>query len=513
MAKRKNSYRVSFTIDGAQRDLFVHTQAERNSVKLHVKRLISSKRTGAPCLESEEWAAKLPKNSNVKEFLIRWGLLEDNSDRERTLNDLFEHFQKRGVKASTLETYSHAFGNLFDFFGADRLLRDITPKDATDFELFLRTAARRMNGQNENELAGSGLGKATVKKRIQRVRQFFLEARRLKWVDENPFEVVHGGNIPNPDRWLYLSRDVVLDVMNKAPNLEIRALIALCRFAGARGKSEFNSLEWNSDWIRWSEEGKQGTIRLHRQKTENSGFADTVVPMVPELEGALRDLFDKADPGTVKVFTPRNNPGKVIKDQFIRNGIDVISPYNLRRSYCRDLMEKGLDPKSYEYFAGHSLSVALKHYQSWDDLRAQKAAPKVLEALTDSEQDEKATTYFTTYQQRTLQRSNNSKYLADVNSNIDLSLKNKGFYEQKKALTNNCKGEKLGNRDLNDPSQSPKKQGLLSDGDNSTTCFTTYPDYFKQIIDLFDRLTQDEQQRLISTLISLATSRAVYQNE
>ena len=449
MAKaRKNSYRLTFTIDGKRPEITVHTQAEAASVQLHVKRLISSRRTGTPAPESDEWAQTRPKGA-LRDFLIKWGLLVDTSDNERTLKDLFNHFQSRGVKASTLETYNHAFDNLFDFFGADKRLREITPKDATDFELFLRTAARRMNGKADGEIAGSGLGKATVKKRIQRVRQFFLEARRLHWIIDNPFEAVHGGNIANPEKWLYISRETVLDVMANTADLQTRARIALSRFAGARGESEFDSLEWNPDWIQWSANGKQGTVRLHRKKTEDSGFSDTIVPMVPELEAVLRDLFDSAAPGTVKIFCSRSNPGKVIKDQFIRNGIDIITPYNLRRSYCRDLMEAGLDPKAYEYFAGHSLQVALKHYQSWDDLRAQKATSKILEALTGSDLQEETSPQFCPQLPHKNAHSGNSQYLADVNDNNGLSLENKGFCEIKKALARSCKGLKLGNRDLN----------------------------------------------------------------
>ena len=139
------------------------------------------------------------------------------------------------------------------------------------------------------------------------IKQFFIEARRLHWITDNPFEAVHGGNLANPEKWLYIPRETVLDVMDNTPNKEIRAKIALCRFAGARGESEFNSLEWNTDWIQWSTDGKQGTIRLHRKKTEDSGFSDTIVPMVDELENALRDLFDSAEPGSVKVFQTRSN--------------------------------------------------------------------------------------------------------------------------------------------------------------------------------------------------------------
>lgn len=119
MAKqRKNTYRISFVIDGVQRDLFVHTQTEKNSVKLHIKKLISSKRTGTPCLESEEWAAKLPRNSNVKGFLVRWGLL-NASNMGKTIGDLQAVFMARDVEANTLKGYTGAFNNLNIFFGAE----------------------------------------------------------------------------------------------------------------------------------------------------------------------------------------------------------------------------------------------------------------------------------------------------------------------------------------------------------------------------------------------------------
>lgn len=45
--------------------------------------------------------------------------------------------------------------------------------------------------------------------------------------------------------------------------------------------------------------------------------------------------------------------------------------------------------------------------------------------------------------------NDNSQYLTDTNSNIDLSRKNKGYFEKKKAPASSCKGLELGNRDLN----------------------------------------------------------------
>ncbi len=441
--QNKNSYRLRFSIGDKRPEFTAHTTAERDSIRLHVPRLISSRRSGVPCLESEEWAQTRPKGA-LRDFLIKWGLLQDNSENERTIGDICAHFQKKNVKPGTLLTFKQIEQNLKAFFGAEKRLRDVRPVDATDFEHFLYTAARA-DGKG-------GLGKATVKKRIQRTKQFFLEARRLHWISENPFDAVHGGNLANPKKWLYIPRDIVLEVMENTADLEIRAKIALCRFAGARGESEFRPLEWNADWIRWSADGKQGEIRLHRPKTEDKGFGDTVIPMDTVLEEALRDLFDRAEPGTVKVFTPRKNAGKTIKDQFRRKGFDIRTPYNLRRSFCRDLMESGIDPRTYEYYAGHSLAVALKHYQSWDDLRAQKAAPKILEALKGSVLNG-TSPQFCPQLPPSFPPSGNSQYIAVSNSKNDLSLENRTYRKIKEAPAKYCKRALIGAEGFEPPTK------------------------------------------------------------
>ena len=444
MAKaKKNSYRLRFTVGDKRPEFIAHTQAEAASVNLNVNKLISSQKTGIQNVEALEWAQTRPKG-RLRDFLIRWGLLEDTSDKEKTIGDICALFLKRNVKPLTLLVFKQVGQNLIDFFGENKRLRDVTPLDATEFENYLYTAARK---KGSNNTTGAGLSKATVRKRIQRVRQYFIEARRLKWVDSNPFDGLEGGNTVNKERWLYIPRETVLDVMGNTPNLETRARIALCRFAGARGESEFNSLEWNPDWIIWSADGKQGTIRLHRTKTENHGFSDTIVPMIPELENALRDLFDNAEPGTVKVFHTRSNPGVMVKKQFRRNGIDIKTPYNLRRSYCRDLMEAGIDPKSYEYFAGHSLAVAMKHYQQWDELRAKKAAPKILEALQGIEQEGKTTPPFPPQLTPKNAPGSFSQSLADAGKNEilsrennGLSLENRTYYKKLKTPCDNLQG-------------------------------------------------------------------------
>ena len=46
-------------------------------------------------------------------------------------------------------------------------------------------------------------------------------------------------------------------------------------------------------------------------------------------------------------------------------GLEEISEpwYNLRRSFCSDLMESGIDPKLYEAVCGHGFEMGMRHYQ------------------------------------------------------------------------------------------------------------------------------------------------------
>ena len=495
--QRKNSYRMRFTLPNGQMvQHTAHTKAERDSIRGWVDKLISSQRTGVANVEAEEWAQTRPKGA-LRDFLIKNGLLTDNADTERTIGDIVEHFAQRPVKEGTLKTYAQVGKDLISCFGEHKRLRDLTPLDGSRFEQYLQTAARRTTG---GELTGAGLGKATVKKRIQRAKQLFLEAKRLQWIDSNPLEGIKGGNVANMERWFYVTKETALEAMAKTPNLEYRAMIALCRFAGARGVSEFNSLEWNSSWIRWSADGQPGTIRLHRTKTEDSGFADTILPMAPELESVLRDLFDNAEPGRVKLFTTRTNPGGRIKEQFLRIGVDIISPYNLRRSYCRDLMESGLDPKCYEYYSGHSLQTSLRFYQQWDNARAQKAMPKVLAALA-TEKKSDATFGATSTPQTPLltpcDKPHQDETSGDKNAQ---TLENKALSQNKSPSCVLSQPGKLGAEGFEITSNDPYFYGISANAEISSTTFGATQNFIEQLLTVFDKLEAAEQEQLLKLL-------------
>lgn len=176
MAKKdsKGNYTVWFTLKSGKRARWTfHTEKTKDAGETNIGNLIDYSKgiETRQTRDSLRWAlVQKSKDEKLYRKLVEWELIEDSGNNERTLKDLFEHFQKRGVKSATLLTYKDAFQNLINFFGADKPLQEITPQDASDFEHYLRTAAYN----------GAGYSKATVKKRIQRVKQFFIEARRLK---------------------------------------------------------------------------------------------------------------------------------------------------------------------------------------------------------------------------------------------------------------------------------------------------------------------------------------------
>lgn len=58
----------------------------------------------------------------------------------------------------------------------------------------------------------------------------------------------------------------------------------------------------------------------------------------------------------------------------------------------------------------------------------------------------------------------------------------------------------IGAEGLEQDATDPQKQGIFENADNASTQFGTQSNYFEQIIDLFDRLTPDEQTALLAVL-------------
>ena len=69
-------------------------------------------------------------------------------------------------------------------------------------------------------------------------------------------------------------------------------------------------------------------------------------------------------------------------------------------------------------------------------------------------------------------------------------------------------GVVIGAEGLEQDATDPQKQGLFDNADNTGTQFGTHLNFYEQIIDLFDRLTPDEQAALLDALQARIQSAA-----
>ena len=455
---RKNSYRMRFTLpDGSRVEYTAHTLAEHDQVDRHVPKLISAKRVGASCLESEEWAAKLPKGI-LRDSLIRWKLIEDTSNQERTLKDLYEVFlpQERTEKERTYRNRQNCFNNLFSYFGEDCLLRDIGKDKAEEFISYLR--------REGNQFTGGGLAINTLGGRIKRFRQFFKYALEENWIEYNPFIRFKATSEVNIDRLKYISKEETMRVIAFTPNLEHKVIIALLRFCGLRGASELARLTFDESCLHLSRDGEAAEVFVPCTKVEHhAGHERRPIPLTPYVERLILDLWGAAPEGQNKLF-PRmkmdTNIGVVIKKIFVRynkelekryskeeyelHKIDISRVYNLRDSYVTDLMAEGMhekDPAMFELLAGHDVKVSLKHYQILTNERKKKATAKFLEIM-DVKPEEKAppilpppAPFFAP--------GSNSQYPAECNKKNGLSLENREYCEITKKPCEIPQGVKL----------------------------------------------------------------------
>ena len=343
--------------DGKRRSVRLGKVSKRlaEACKLRIEDLVSARKAGmAPSAETTAWLESLDGEIFLR--LVAAGLAAGR-DRTTLASYIDGYIARRtDTKHSTRTVWRRSRKHLVDFFGEQKLVREISPGEADRFRLYL---------------SERGLAEATVRRTIGIAKQFFHAAVRDKLITENPFADLVAAVKPNKSREYFVTRSEIERVLEATEDPEWRLLIALARYGALRVPSEPLAMTWGDIDL------EKKRIRVPSPKTEHhDNGASRLMPLFPELELFINEARDAFRPATI------------VPDQ------PVILRYrdsscNLRTRLLKDIRRVGLEPwpriwqnmratretELVEQFLPHVVSVWVGHRAQTDDgsvmLRAQ----------------------------------------------------------------------------------------------------------------------------------------------
>lgn len=334
------------------------SKRQGETVRAHVEQMQAAAVAGVALdPETVRWLARVTPPLKAK--LRRGGLL--NAGDVVRLADFVGHYidSRQDVKPKTLANFRNTEANLLVHFGADRDLATITRGDAEQWRAWLTTRAA----------GGPGLADNTVRRRTGIARQFFNHAIRRRLLTENPFDGLTAAVHANEQRQHFVPAEIVETALRHCDCPELRAVIALSRYAGLRIPSEIVPLRWRDADLTRRE------LTIHAPKTEHHpDGGKRVCPIFPELRTHLATLHASAaaaghNSPDAPVITRWRSPTQSPREPFLRvlrnAGIEPWPKlwHNMRASRETELLLQGnfKVPDLCEWF-GHSQIIAMRHY-------------------------------------------------------------------------------------------------------------------------------------------------------
>jgi len=295
LSRHSNGHKtIQFTLQGKRETVRLGKcnvkQAEK--ARTHIEFLVAAVITQHPIdSETAKWVSAL--ESGLAEKLARVGLIPNRLEQSkpvedgkpRTLKAFLGHYigTRTDVKDRTLSFFNRARASLLAFFPDDKPLDEITAGDAREWRLWLFRCG---------SYKGKPLAQNTVNDRCKKAKQFFNAAIEYELLGKNPFAKLPGSVRSNRAKFHFVTLEETVRLLDTAPDMEWRLLLALCRYGGLRSPSETMILRWqNIDWQR-------SRMIVFSPKTErHEGRECRTVPIFPELRPFLEEAWESAEPG------------------------------------------------------------------------------------------------------------------------------------------------------------------------------------------------------------------------
>lgn len=335
-----------------RRKLYAFTNrriAERFGEK--IEDLLSSRRTGIPNREVQEWLLALAQTDPQRyDKLVSWGIAEPRK-MNGTLQALAEKFlSDPDLKNGTLENRQNTCKRLIRFFSPDHQISAITDDDANRYYLWLQ----------------KNFAISTYGRDIKRVKQFFSLAVEEGLILRNPFRNMHGSSMTDTSRFHYITVEDTIKIMDEITDPKLRLIFVLARFGGLRIPSELRFMEWKDIDLTSNKFYVKMPKKTNKHQQAAGNFTTRAVPLFPEVRQAFMDYFESLPEGAPALvfgdmkFTSLRDKFK----PFLRKaGIPVWEKFfqNMRSTRETELAEK-YPLQDVTAWLGNSPAIAQKHY-------------------------------------------------------------------------------------------------------------------------------------------------------
>ncbi len=345
--------------DGKRRSVYFSRSINKKdaiTVRNQYDRVHEAQKLGQPLdVKTQEWLCQQDEEILGKLATLQLYDLTKSSTGKKTVGGWCEFYvENYGHKHETKRKLRNVAEKLVAFFGAERLLHDVTRGEATRFFIQLYTA--KADG-------GFGLARnSTAARHLGVCRQFWNAAIEEEIITSNPFQnrKLSARVKTNKERHFYVAPDLSQQVFDAMPNLVWQLRWTLMRYQGLRVPSEMNELRWGDiDW-------DGGKILIHSPKTAHIEDKDSrLAGIMSEVLPLLEQQFEMVDEGAEFVL-PRmahKNYRKFFLKYLDRAGIKPWPALfnNLRKSAVTDAHD-WLPPHVCDSWFGHSETIFKDHY-------------------------------------------------------------------------------------------------------------------------------------------------------
>ncbi|MEO2017295.1 MAG: tyrosine-type recombinase/integrase [Fuerstiella sp.] len=346
------------------------TKKQAEDVHRHIENIVSSKLQRTK-LEDDDatWLGSLVDKVHAK--LVKAGLAEPRDVQSEdpksvtTLVVFLEEFITDGMTlkrdSASIETLKKWKGTrdlLLKCFDEDRDVSSFTVADGKTFRKWMEKRSIRKSNRNPT----GRMMENSMRQRIANCKTFFSYAVNEELVPSNPFRNQASNTQDNEDSKVRISAEVIKTVIEAAPTVQWKLMIALWRFAGLR-KMEAMHLIWND--ILWDE----GMIRVRSTKTAHHEGKEMRYVPIRDVEVYLRDAFELATEGDERLIsqyrptmTNLHKPfAKIIENAGLQPWPALIK--NLRLSCENDWIDNQEAPDHViAAWIGHSVQVQRSDY-------------------------------------------------------------------------------------------------------------------------------------------------------